>query len=221
MAIDLNKITLEKQGDSHKIDLTKGGSNLTKEIIINLNWSQPEKKKGFWGAISNALGGSGEIDLDLGCFYELSDGRKSVIDGLQFSHGQGGPRNKFTRQGCYTEAPWVWHSGDDRSGGAGENILVNPAGLGELKRLVIYCFIYEGVARWALSNAIATVKVAGNPDIVVEMGQQTDSRMFCAVAEILFDKESITVKKLISFHNGHEECDKAYNWGMRWQAGSK
>ena len=222
MSINLNKITLEKQGDSHKIDLTKGGSDLSKEITINLNWSQPEKKKGFWGTVSSLLGGSGEIDLDLGCFYELSDGRKSVIDGLQFAQGGGGPKNKLTRQGCYTEAPWVWHTGDDRSGaGAGENILVNPAGIGELKRMVIYTFIYEGVARWDLSNGVVTVKVSGNPDIVVEMGQQSDARMFCAIAEILFDKESITVKKLLSFHNGHEECDKAYNWGMKWTAGSK
>ncbi|MDR1055203.1 MAG: stress protein [Prevotellaceae bacterium] len=219
MAINLNKITLEKQGDSHKIDLTKGGSDLTKEIIVNLNWSQPEKKKGFF---ANLFSGNQEIDLDLGCFYELADGRKSVIDGLQFAHGVGGPRNKPTRQGCYIEAPWVWHSGDDRSGaGEGENILVNPTGIGDLKRMIIYCFIYDGVARWDLSNGIATVKVTGNPDIVVEMGKQTDPRKFCAVAEILFDKESITVKKLVSFHNGHEECDKVYTWGMKWEAGSK
>ncbi|OAV67378.1 putative protein involved in stress response [Bacteroidales bacterium Barb6] len=43
MAINLDKITLEKQGDSHKIDLTKRDSLLSKEIVINLNWSQ-----GFW-----------------------------------------------------------------------------------------------------------------------------------------------------------------------------
>lgn len=214
MAINLNKITLEKQGDSHKIDLTKGGDNVSKEIVINLNWTQ---KKGFWASLTNSA-----IDLDLGCFYELRDGQKSVIDGLQFAHGQGGPKNRVTRQGCYSQKPWIWHSGDDRSGGEGENILINPAGIQDLKRIVVYCFIYEGVAKWTESNAVATVKVSGSPDIVIEMGQQSSFRKFCAIAELLFDENnSITVRKLVTFHDGHGECDKAYNWGMKWQAGNK
>lgn len=219
MAINLNKITLEKQGDSHKIDLSKGSDGASHEIVINLNWTQETEKKGFF---SKLFSGSSAIDLDLGCFYELNDGSKSVIDGLQFAQGQGGPRNKYTRQGRYTDKPWVWHSGDDRSGaGEGENILVNPAGMTDLKRIVVYCFIYEGVAKWDQTNAVVTVKVSGSPDIVVEMGQQYSPQMFCAIAEILFSEESITVKKLVTFHDGHGECDKAYNWGMKWTAGSK
>ena len=118
----------------------------------------------------------------------------------------------------------MWHTGDDRSGstGEGENILVNPDGIKELKRIIVYCSIYEGVARWAETNAVVSVKVPENPDIVVEMGKQTDTRKFCAIAEITFDESGgMTVKKLVSFHNGHEECDRAYGWGMKWQAGTK
>ncbi|MDR0982447.1 MAG: stress protein [Culturomica sp.] len=218
MAINLNKITLEKQGDSHRIDLSKGGCNASKEIVINLNWSQPQQSgwSKFWS-------GDKSIDLDLGCFFELNDGTKSVIDGLQFAHGNGGPRNRLTRQGCYTAKPWIWHSGDDRSGAAseGENILLNPQGIGDLKRMVIYCFIYEGAAKWSETNAVVTIKVPGNPDVVVEMGQQYSNQTFCAIADILFTGESMTVKKSVTFHNGHDDCDKKYHWGMQWQAGSK
>jgi tellurite resistance protein TerA len=223
MAINLNKITLEKQGDSHRISLTKGG---TKEIVINLNWSAaitPEKK-GFLAGLFG--GGSTEavVDLDLGCCWQSRAGEVSVIDGVQFSHGKGGPRNQVTCQGCYTAAPWVWHTGDDRTGSSsdGENMLVNPRGISELKRLIIYCFIYEGAAKWADTNAIVTVKVPDNPDIVVEMGQQGDQRKFCAIAEIQCGADdSLTVKKLITFHNGHAECDCVYNWGLQWGPGSK
>ncbi|KAA6349260.1 hypothetical protein EZS27_003317 [termite gut metagenome] len=215
MAINLNKITLEKQGDSHKIDLTKGGSNSSKEIIINLNWTQ---KKGFWANLTNSA-----IDLDLGCFYELRDGQKNVIDGLQFAHGQGGSKDVLTKQGRYIGTPWIWHTGDDRSGaGDGENILVNPQGLSDLKRIIVYCFIYEGVAKWVETNAIVTIKVPDNPDIVVEMGKQYNSQTFCAIAEIVLGADnSMTVKKLATFHNGHSDCDKTYNWGMKWHTGSK
>ncbi|OAV67382.1 putative protein involved in stress response [Bacteroidales bacterium Barb6] len=154
---------------------------------------------------------------------ELRIKRVSNIDGLQFAHGKGGQRDVSTRQGRYTGTPWIWHTGDDRSGaGDGENILVNPQGLSELKRIVVYCYIYEGVAKWAESNAVVTVKVSGSPDIVVEMGRQSSSQTFCAIAELLFDNNnSITVRKLVSFHSGHGDCDKAYNWGMKWTAGRK
>lgn len=214
MAINLDKITLEKQGDSHRIDLTKRGDSPGKEILINLNWT---RKKGFW---SSMVGGS--VDLDLGCFYELRNGDKSVIDGLQFAKGAGGPRNISTRQGYYDGASWIWHSGDDRSGGDGETIMVNPQGAGNLKRIVVYCFIYQGAARWAETNAVATIKVSGNPDVAVEMGKQSSAKTFCALSEILFDKSGgMTVKKLVTFHNGHSDCDVAYNWGMQWRAGGK
>jgi tellurite resistance protein TerA len=221
MAINLNKITLEKQGDSHKIDLSKKSAGSNKEIIINLNWSQEPQKKGFWASL---VGGNSAIDLDLGCFYELNDRSKSCIDGLQFAHGGGGPKNRVTRQGCYTEKPWIWHSGDDRSGAAsdGENMLVNSQGMADLKRIVVYCFIYEGAAKWEETNAVVSIKVPDNPDVVVEMGKQYSTQKFCAVAEILFGADkSLTVKKLVTFHGGHGDCDKAYHWGMKWTAGSK
>ena len=91
-----------------------------------------------------------------------------------------------------------------------------------MKRIIVYCSIYEGVARWAETNAVVTIKVPDNPDVVVEMGKQTDARKFCAIAAINFDdKGGMTVKKLVSFHDGHADCDNAYGWDMQWQTGSK
>ena len=215
MAINLNKITLENQGDSHKIDLTKGGGNSSKEIVINLNWGNP--KQSGWSKFWNSA-----VDLDLGVWYKLQDGAKSCIDGLQFAHNQGGAKNQVTKQGCYTQKPWIWHTGDEPDSSAdGENILINPQGFSALKRITVYTFIYEGAAKWDETNAVVTVKVPGNPDIVVEMGKQYSSQRFCAIAEILFDSNSITVKKLVTFHGGHGDCDKTYNWGMQWRAGTK
>ncbi len=217
MEINLQKITLEKKGDTHLIDLSKRETPITNEIVINLNWSKGSKKGLFSGLFNK------DIDLDLGCFYELSNGEKTVIDGLQFSQGQGGSKDRLTKQGRYTNTPWIWHTGDDRgsSAGSGENILVNPKGLSSLKRMTIYCFIYDGVAKWQETNAVVTIKVPGNPDIEVEMGNQTSHYKFCAIAEILFTANTIGVKKLITFHDSHGECDQMYKWGMRWGAGSK
>ena len=67
-------IVLKKGGDSHRINLDKKtGNALTGEIVINLDWN----KGGFWKSL---LGNA--IDLDLGCFYEMRNGQKMLIDGL-------------------------------------------------------------------------------------------------------------------------------------------
>ena len=134
-------IELRKTGDKHRINLEKAKA-FPGEIKINLDWS----KGGF---LKKLFGGA--IDLDLGCFYELKDGTKTLIDGLQFSHGRGGRRDQVTRQGCYTQKPFIWHMGDDRGGNAesGETILVNPAGASNIRRIIVYTFIYEGAAQWA------------------------------------------------------------------------
>lgn len=209
-------IILEKGGDTHRINLEKpSGRPLTGEIAINLDWN----KGGFF---KNLFGNT--IDLDLGCYYELRNGNKKLIDGLQFSHGRGGNRHQVTNQGCYDQAPYIWHQGDDRGGGtsSGETILVNPNGMSQIKRIIVYTFIYEGVAKWSETNAVVAVKVPGYADVVVEMGQQTNNKKFCAIAQLDFDTDnSIMVKKLVTFHDGHRDCDKTYGWGFNYTPGSK
>jgi tellurite resistance protein TerA len=217
MMIDSNKITLAEYGDSHKISFAR---NATDEIAVNLNWTQNKPQK--TGLLSKLFNPAPAIDLDLGCFYELNDGRKSVIDGLQFAHGKGGAKNQVSKQGCYTQSPWIWHGGDDRSGAEGENILINPLGLNDLKRITVYCYIYDGAAKWEQTNAVVTVKAPNCPQIAVEMGRRSDTRKFCAIAEILFAADQyITVRKLVTFHEWHGDCDTAYNWGMNWRADNK
>ena len=207
-------IILEKGGDSHRINLEKpSGRPLAGEIVINLDWDKGGFLKSLFG---NA------VDLDLGCFYEMRNGKKMLIDGLQFSHGRGGNRHQVTRQGCYDQAPYIWHQGDVRDGGSGETIIVNPNGVNQIKRIIVYTFIYEGVAKWSETNAVVKVKVPGSEDVVVEMGQQSSNKRFCAIAQLDFGTDnSITVKKLVTFHDSHSDCDKVYGWGFNYSPGSK
>ncbi len=207
-------IVLEKSGDKHRINLDKA-KRTTGEIKINLDWSKGGFLKRMFG---------GDIDLDLGCFYETRDGLKALIDGVQFSHGRGGRRDQQTRQGCYTQAPYIWHMGDDRGGAAesGETILVNPQGISQIKRIVVYTFIYDGVAKWADTNAVVKVSVPGYEDVIVKMGQQSSLRKFCAIASIEIGSDnSMTVQKLVTFHDGHSDCDRRYGWGFNYVPGSK
>lgn len=202
-------IILEKTGDKHRIDLRKQNEPIKGEIKINLNW--------------NATSGKG-IDLDLGCFYELKNGKKRLIDGLQFSHGRGGTRDNVTNQGCYTQAPYIWHKGDDRDGSSdtGETFLINPEGLSQIKRVIVYAFIFEGVARWSETDAQVQIIIPGHEDILVKLGDLTSNLRFCALASIENEGiNNIEIKKLMTFHNSHSDCDKCYEWGFKYNIGSK
>ncbi|HAP79624.1 MAG TPA: tellurium resistance protein, partial [Ruminococcus sp.] len=72
--VRLKKVELKK---GQKVNLVKSGNTLG-EILINLNWSQP--KKSFFSAVR-------AIDLDLGCLYEMKDGRKGSIQALGNNFG--------------------------------------------------------------------------------------------------------------------------------------
>lgn len=207
-------IILDKSGDTHRINLEKTPAS-SEEIVINLDWSQGGFLKKMFGSA---------VDLDLGCFYELRNGKKMLIDGLQFSQNRGGRRDQVTNQGCYTQVPYIWHHGDDRgtSASSGENISVNPQGINQIKRMVIYTFIFEGAAKWSDTNAVVKVKVPGQEEVVVEMGNHNTNQRFCAIAELNFGGDnSITVKKLVTFHNSHSDCDKVYGWGFNYTPGKK
>ena len=91
-----------------KISLEKKSPEGLGEILINLNWNSQPVKQGFFG-------GSSGIDLDLGCLYELKDGRKGVVQALG---------NAF---GSLNQPPYISLDGDDRTGAVktGENLRIN------------------------------------------------------------------------------------------------
>lgn len=204
-----SKVTLKSKGDSFELK-SKAGAG---EILINLNWNQNPQGAKQGGLFSKMLGGgkSGVVDLDLGCLFEMTNGIKGAVQPLG---------NSF---GSFDYPPYIFHLGDDRTGAwsEGENMKINPAHLRELKRMLIFTYIYEGVPNWASTDAVVTLKVPGQPVLEVPMGSQMDTRNFCAIALLEFSGSGIKVTKQVSFHMGHQECDQAYRWGLRWVAGSK
>lgn len=191
---DRGAIVLEK---GHKVSLKKGSG----EILINLNWSQPQNK-GFENG----------IDLDLGCLYELQDGRKGVVQALG---------NCF---GSLVNPPYISLDGDDRTGLAvdGENLRVNSAMIPQIKRMLVYTFIYEGAANWYETNGVVTVKCPGSRDIIVKMDEYGSNLTMCGIALLENrDGQSLSMEKVVKFYGGHVELDKAFGWGLRWVRGSK
>jgi len=189
-------VILEK---GRKVSLAKPGS-ATGKIHINLNWSRPTQP------------GRNGIDLDLGCLYELTSGKKGCVQALG---------NAF---GSLTEPPFIFLDGDDRTGNTagGENLFINGAMTSKIKRILIYTYIYEGIANWREADGIVTVKTPGNRDIIVRMDEYGSSKTMCAIAMIENrDGNSFSIEKLVRFFEGHRDMDQYYNWGLRWVTGHK
>lgn len=198
-------ISLEK---GKKVNLQKKSDSGLGEILVNLNWNSKPQKQGF---LSNLFGGSG-IDLDLGCLFELKDGSKGCVQALG---------NAF---GSLSRPPYIALDGDDRTGAVatGENLRINGNKITEFKRILVYTFIYEGVANWKQADATVTIQYPGAEDLIIKMDTYNSTDKMCGLALLEnVDDTTFSVEKIVQFYQGHQMLDQAYHWGMRWQAGRK
>lgn len=201
MAINLQK--------GQKVSLKKSSPVGLGEILVNLNWNAKPVNQGFF---SKLLGGNQGIDLDLGCLYELKNGRKGTVQALG---------NAF---GALNQEPYIALDGDDRTGACvtGENLRINGNRISEIKRILVYTFIYEGVANWRQADGIVTIKYPGSEDLIVKMDDYNSSNRMCGLALLEnVNDETFSVEKIVQFYPGHQALDKAFHWGLRWQAGRK
>lgn len=181
-----------------------------RDIEIRLTWRKP----GFFARVV-----SGDVDLDLGCYYLLADGKSLLIDALQFSAG-GGERDVPSRQGCLTQPPYIWHTGNDRGQGevSSESLLVNAAHLDGIRRIVVYCFVSGGKARWDDIDAELTVSVPGAEPVAIALGRRKSDKRFCTLAEIDVEPGGVLdVRECVAFYDGHADCDSCYGWGFRYR----
>ena len=200
-------ISLEK---GKKVSLKKGGASGLGEILVNLNWNAKPAKKGLFGIFGG--GGQQGIDLDLGCLVEMKDGRKGVVQALG---------NSF---GSLSQPPYISLDGDDRTGAVttGENLRINGNQIAELKRILVYTFIYEGVANWQQVDATVTIKYPGAEDLIIKMDSYNSSHAMCGLALLEnINDETFSVEKIVQFYPSHRELDADFGWGLRWQAGRK
>lgn len=199
--LNLSKIELKKKGDTINLKKNAGGLG---EILINLNWNQ-QTNKGFFGRNKS-------VDLDLGCLFEMKDGSKGVIQALGESFGS---LNRY---------PYIALDGDDRTGSVktGENLRINGARISEIKRLLVFTYIYEGVTNWSQADGVVTINQKDGPDIIVRMNEYGSSLGMCGIAMFSnVNDETFSIERIVQFYNGHRALDEAHGWGMRWTAGSK
>jgi tellurite resistance protein TerA len=246
--VSLSKITLDKRGDKVSLDKRAGGGY--GRIHVNLNWNQAAiapppapstpppaaaaRGGGFLDRLTSMAGdlahkagemankaqasrkGRTGIDLDLGCMYELMDGRRGLVQALG---------NTF---GDYERDPFIKLDADDRTGAAanGENLFINGERFDQIKRAVIFSFIYEGAANWSVTNGVVTITAPGQAPVEVKL-DGGDRQIMCAIALIENRSGQLVITKLAEYFqqqgttSAHELMDRHFGFGMRWKTGSK
>ena len=199
--VSLSKVSLTKAQST--VSLKKDDGRFGK-IRVNLDWNQ-KKTGGFLGM------GKRGLDLDLGAFVEGARGEVTAVQALGDTFGR------------YDGFPHARLLADDRTGAAagGEWMEIDGDAWRDIRRILIYAFIYEGAADWQETDGVVRVIVPGQPEVEVRMNEYDAREGMCAVALLENDGGQIRVSREVRFFRGHEAMDDAYGWGMRWRAGRK
>lgn len=219
--VSLSKVTLEKRGDKVSLD-KRGGARGFGRIHVNLNWNrsgagQPAPaKQGFLAKLTGAAPKPGGIDLDLGCMFELANGQPGLVQALGNAWGD------------FERAPYIKLEGDDRTGQAsgGENLYINGDQFNQIKRALIFAFIYEGAPNWAATDGVVTINMPDQAPIEVRL-DQGGNQMMCAIAMIENNNGALQVTKLAEYFaqqgntSAHQLMDRRFGYGLRWTTGSK
>jgi tellurite resistance protein TerA len=204
--VSLSKVTLTKSAPS--VSLSKRGAT-GGQLRVNLQWSAGEQQsRGLFGKLRG-----NSVDLDLACLWEFSDGSKGVVQALG---------NAF--QAPYHGAPIIRLDGDDRSGSAtgGENMFIDLSRVDEIRRILVFTFIYEGVPNWASADGVVTLHPASGPEIEVRLDEPDASSPTCAIAMLENQGGDLVVRREVRYiKGGQADVDAAYGWGMEWARGRK
>ncbi|NYI06720.1 Tellurium resistance [Allostreptomyces psammosilenae] len=154
------------------------------------------------------------IDLDLGCLWELADGSRGVVQPLGGLYGN------------LEEPPYVLLSGDVKAGGtSGETLSINLDKKDEIRRMLIFVYIYDGTPAFDRAHAKVTIRpTAGQGGLPVEIDLLERAPQARSVAVALLENRGgrLLVRREMRYVYGFQgELDRLYGWGMAWGEGVK
>ncbi|MFE5097205.1 TerD family protein [Streptomyces sp. NPDC056638] len=212
--VRLSKVTLTK--DAPSVSLAKQGGT-SGALRVNLNWEVRKQFKGWGSKLGRAVTNHADLDLDLCALYELTDGRKGVVQALG---------NAF---GALRQPPYIHLDGDDRTGAVstGENLTVNLDQKDKFRRVLIFVTIYEGARSFADLHATVTLRPQHGAPIDFSLDECTVPSTVCALALLTNNGGDLTVQREARYLvpergvSPQRTIDYAYGWGMNWTPGRK
>ncbi|NEB58993.1 Tellurium resistance [Streptomyces diastaticus] len=212
--VRLTKVTLTKAAPS--VSLTKQGGT-TGAMRVNLNWQVRKQFSGWARKLGRPAAMHDDLDLDLCCLYELSDGSKGVVQALG---------NAF---GALHQPPFIHLDGDDRTGAVatGENLTISLDHQRYFRRILVFVTIYEGARSFADLHATVTLQPQYGAPVDFSLDECTVPSTVCALALITNTGNDLVVQREARYLvpergvSPQRTIDHAYGWGMNWTPGRK
>ncbi|MEV5182691.1 TerD family protein [Streptomyces werraensis] len=212
--VQLTKVTLTKAAPS--VSLTKQGGT-SGSLHVNLNWEVRKQFSGWAAKLGRPVAMHADLDLDLCALWELTDGRKGVVQALG---------NAF---GSLHQPPFIHLDGDDRTGASarGENLTVNLDHKHQFRRILVFVTVYEGARSFADLHATVTLRPQHGAPIDFSLDECTVPSTVCALALITNNGGDLVVQREARYLvpergvSPQRTVDHAYGWGMNWTPGRK
>ncbi|MFH9855473.1 TerD family protein [Streptomyces althioticus] len=212
--VRLTKVTLTKAAPS--VSLTKQGGT-SGSLHVNLNWEVRKQFSGWAAKLGRPVAMHADLDLDLCALWELTDGRKGVVQALG---------NAF---GSLHQPPFIHLDGDDRTGASasGENLTVNLDHKHQFRRILVFVTIYEGARSFADLHATVTLRPQHGAPVDFSLDECTVPSTVCALALITNNGGDLVVQREARYLvpergvSPQRTVDHAYGWGMNWTPGRK
>ncbi|RSS65937.1 TerD family protein [Streptomyces sp. WAC06273] len=212
--VRLTKVTLTKAAPS--VSLTKQGGT-SGAMRVNLNWQVRKQFSGWARKLGRPVALHDDLDLDLCCLYELTDGSKGVVQALG---------NAF---GALDRPPFIHLDGDDRTGAVatGENLAINLDHKRYFRRILVFVTIYQGARSFADLHATVTLQPQYGAPIDFSLDECTVPSTVCALALITSTGDDLVVRREARYLvpergvSPQRTVDHAYGWGMNWTPGRK
>ncbi|MEU7321046.1 TerD family protein [Streptomyces griseoviridis] len=212
--VRLTKVTLTKAAPA--VSLAKQGGT-SGALRVNLNWQSRKQFSGWGSKRGRAVARHADLDLDLCALYELTDGRKGVVQALG---------NSF---GALHRPPYIHLDGDDRTGAveSGENLTVNLDHTRDFRRILVFVTIYEGARSFADLHATVTLQPQFGAPIDFSLDECTVPSTVCALALLTNTGDDLMVQREARYLvpergvSPQRTIDHVYGWGMNWTPGRK
>ncbi|MGK4583446.1 Tellurium resistance [Kitasatospora sp. HPMI-4] len=219
-----HKVTLTKSQPQHAIT---GPAATTGYLYVNLHWTGRTASR---GAAKSALrklfdprilrpmepasyqSEQVNVDLDLACMYELTDGTRGVVQ----------PLGKYF--GDLQRPPYIKLSGDDVYGApSGETMYINLEKKDKFRRLLVFVYIYDDTPAFDSTHATLTIVPQSGPRIEISLDQRAPQARSCAVVLIENSGDNqLTIRREVRYVHGFQsDLDRLYGFGMQWQRGYK
>lgn len=200
---------LMKSGETMALNAPPSGFG---DIEIGAVWDSIRvKRQDMLGKILS-LKQERNVDLDLGCLYELNSGERGVIQAF------GG------HYGSLKSSPYIALSGDERTGkksGYDEKIIISGEHWQEIKRVIVYVYIYEGIAEWAQVKPEIHILAVDKKPMIVSLSTHYEELNLCVISGIERVRSGMRITNFTEYFPGHSEMDRAYGFGIKWEQGSK